>query len=200
MSDAAQQWASVEILPSNGNVRLPGMNQSYGAVPALSLVERTGRAINLDSLRGKVWIADFIYTSCTDTCPLQSAVMVTLQKKWAREKSPALVSFSVDPVRDTPRALSRYARRFKADANRWLFLTGDKREMARLVDDVFHLRAESAPTTGERSSVILHSPSLMLVYRQMQIRGYYDGRYPAALQRLEKDVAKLLNENLQPAK
>jgi cytochrome oxidase Cu insertion factor (SCO1/SenC/PrrC family) len=193
----AHEWASVKILSPASSVRLKGLTKHYGSVPEFSLVERSGKKTSLAALRGKVWIADFLYTNCTETCPLQTADMAKLQEQWIKESDLELVSFSVDPERDTPRVLSQYADRFKADAERWLFLTGGKEEIAHLVEDGFRLAALPAPNTSKSSSVIVHSPSFVLVDRLMQIRGYYDARYPEALQRLKKDVATLLNEKLQ---
>ena len=132
----AHEWASVKILSAGGNVRLEGLNQRYGSVPELSLVERSGKTINLAALRGKVWVADFIYTSCTDTCPLQTVDMAKLQEQWKKNSDFESVSFSVDPERDTPRALTRYAERFNADAKRWLFLTAGRGEIARSLPTV----------------------------------------------------------------
>jgi protein SCO1 len=96
------------------------------------LIERSGKQVSLADLRGKIWIADFIYTHCTDTCPLQTADMAKLQDRWLKEPKVELVSFSVDPEHDTPQVLSRYAGRFKADPKRWLFLTGHRPEIVRL--------------------------------------------------------------------
>jgi cytochrome oxidase Cu insertion factor (SCO1/SenC/PrrC family) len=171
---------------------LEGLNQ-YGAVPDFSLTERSGKKVKLGDLRGHIWIADFIYTSCTDTCPMQTATMARLQDQWANETNLQLVSFSVDPARDTPAVLSEYAGRYKADAKRWLFLTGGKEEIARLVQEGFRLSAVPAPDGGVESGVILHSPRFVLIDKQSQIRGYYDSRDPEALERLKKDVATLLN-------
>src|SRR5258706_8994715 len=74
------------------------------SVPDFSLVERSGRKTSLADLRGKVWIADFIYTQCSDTCPLQTANMAKLQQQWNGEPELRLVSYSVDPEHDTPQA------------------------------------------------------------------------------------------------
>ena len=171
---------------------LEGLNR-FGAVPDFSLTERSGKNVKLADLRGNIWIADFIYTSCTDTCPMQTATMAKLEDQWANEPNLQFVSFSVDPARDTPPVLSEYAGRYKADAKRWLFLTGGKEEIARLVQEGFRLSAIPAPDGGEQSGVILHSPRFVLIDKQTQIRGYYDSRDPEALQRLKKDVATLLN-------
>src|SRR4026207_262694 len=93
--------------------------KQYGAVPDFSLMERSGAGVDLAQLRGKIWVADFIYTSCTDTCPLQSAMMAKLQQQYAANPDFQLVSFTVDPERDTPQALTNYATKFQADGKRW---------------------------------------------------------------------------------
>ena len=165
----------------------------FGHVPEFSLTERSGKTITLAGLRGNVWIADFIYTSCTDTCPLQSAEMEKLQEHWSSRGDLRLVSFSVDPERDTPQVLARYAEHFKADADRWLFLTGNKEQILRLVEEGFRLSATPAVAGGADKDVILHSPRFVLIDRAAQIRGYYDSRDAAALKRLNKDVLTLLS-------
>lgn len=171
---------------------LEGLNR-YGTVPEFSLVERSGKATTLADLRGSIWIADFIYTTCQDTCPMQTAEMAQLQEQWKDRAGLKLVSFSVDPEKDTTAVLSRYADRYKADAQRWLFLTGAKDEMSRLVQEGFRLSAVALAADGNVSSVIMHSPRFVLIDKQAEIRGYYDSRDPQALQRLKADVATLVN-------
>ena len=171
---------------------LEGLNR-YGIVPEFSLVERSGKATTLADLRGSIWIADFIYTTCQDTCPMQTAEMAQLQEQWKDRAGLKLVSFSVDPEKDTTAVLSRYADRYKADAQRWLFLTGAKEEISRLVQEGFRLSAVALPGDGNVSSVIMHSPRFVLIDKQAQIRGYYDSRDPQAMQRLKNDVATLIN-------
>lgn len=113
-----------------------------GAVPDFALVERSGRQVSLVELRGRVWVADFIYTTCTDTCPLQTARMAALQPPFAGEPDFRQVSISVDPTHDTPPVLAAYAARFQADAARWLFLTGTPPAVYALVRDGFRLEVE----------------------------------------------------------
>jgi protein SCO1 len=167
--------------------------QRYGSVPDFSLVERSGKATTLADLRGSIWIANFIYTTCADTCPLQTAEMARLQGEWKDKPGVKLVSFSVDPEKDTTEVLSSYAERYKADAQRWLFLTGAKEEIGRLVQEGFRLSAVALSADGNVGSVIMHSPRFVLIDKQAEIRGYYDSRDPAAIDRLKKDAATLMN-------
>ena len=167
--------------------------QRYGSVPQFSLVERSGKATTLADLRGSIWIADFIYTTCQDTCPMQTAEMAQLQEQWKDKAGLKLVSFSVDPEKDTTAVLSRYADRYKADAQRWLFLTGAKEEISRLVQEGFRLSAVALSSDSNKDSVIMHSPRFVLIDKHGEIRGYYDSRDPQAMQRLKKDAASLMN-------
>jgi protein SCO1/2 len=176
---------------SNAELR-EGLND-FGTVPEFSLAEQSGKKVTLAALRGKVWIADFIYTSCTDTCPLQTAEMAKLQERWGKQRDFRLVSFSVDPERDTPQALGRYAEHFKADVERWLFLTGDREQLSRLVQEGFHLSATPALKSAAGDNVILHSPRFVLIDKNAQIRAYYDSRDAAALRRLNQDLITLLS-------
>ncbi len=164
----------------------------HRALPEFSFVERSGKKVTLEDLRGKVWIADFIYTHCPDTCPMQSADMAKLQDRWRTQDGVKLVSFSVDPERDTPQALSEYAKRFRADATSWLFLTGNKTEIARLVEDGFRLML--SPAAHGNTRVIVHSSRFALIDQQGKVNGYYDARDPKALQRLADDVTRLLQQ------
>jgi len=164
----------------------------YGAVPDFKLTERSGRDVSLAQLRGKIWIADFIYTTCTDTCPLQTAAMAKLQKEFAAQASIQFVSVSVDPERDTLPVLSAYADKHEADRQRWYFLTGQRDQVIKLVRDGFHLSVAAFPDSAEQSGMIPHSPRFVLIDEQAQIRGYYDSREMAGLARLRNDIETLL--------
>ena len=185
--------------------------QVFWAVPEFSLVERSGRPVTLADLRGKVWIASFVYTECKETCPLQTAHMAQLQRDLAGERDLRFVSITVDPKHDTPAVLSEYAKRYGADPDRWLFLTGDKRAIYRLAKEGFRLSVAdpddqaqgvipwpfgARPAYGTHGSkgIVIHSSRLVLVDREARTRGYYDGTDPEAMKRLGRDVRTLLGK------
>jgi len=189
----------------------------YGEVPDFALTERSGRRITLADLRGKVWVVNFFYTECTDTCPLQSANMARFQADFAGEADLRLVSISVDPAHDTPEVLTEYAKRFAAHPSRWLFLTGPRDAIYRLAIEGFRLGvvdqgekvqrgtgegrawlgpglAWAHPVPNPERKPIIHSSRFVLVDRQAQIRGYYHGTDWESLDRLRKNVKVLLLE------
>ncbi|HET7854438.1 MAG TPA: SCO family protein [Candidatus Methylomirabilis sp.] len=179
----------------------------FGSVPDFSLIERSGRKVNREDLLGKVSITNFIFTHCLDTCPLQSAEMAKLQADFLEEKDLRLVSITVDPERDTPEVLSRYAKRYGADPERWLFLTGEKKTIYRLALEGFRLNVAD-PAEGVKSWLLgpapllahheetgtqfIHSSRFVLVDRRARIRGYYHSNEHESLQRLRRDARVLL--------
>ncbi len=188
-------WAGLSVWPRQGGWQekpLEGLGR-FGKVPDFSLTERSGKKIELSDLGGKIWITNFIYTSCKDTCPLQSAEMARLQSDLSDRTDVRLVSISVDPERDTLAVLSRYAERFHADPRRWLFLTGEKQVIYRLAQEGFHLSAVPAQSNeGKNDGAFIHSSRFVLVDDQTEIRGYYDSNDADALQRLRQDAKMLL--------
>lgn len=166
--------------------------KQYGSVPEFALTERDGSIVSLQQLRGKIWVADFIYTSCTDTCPLQSAMMAKLQQEYATKPHFQLVSFTVDPERDTPQALTSYATKFQADGKRWYFLTGQRDRIVRLVEEGFHLAVATVSSDADPAGIIGHSPRFVLVDKDARIRGYYDSQESEAFARLKNDIDSLV--------
>ncbi len=166
----------------------------FGKAPVFALTDRGGREVRSADLLGKVWIANFIYTHCTDTCPVQSAEMKGLQDKFAREQDLRLVSITVDPKRDSPPVLAAYAARFGADPARWFFLTGKAEDISRIAQEGFHLTAAEIPAAERHGAdaTHLHNPHFVVVDRSGEIRGYYPGTEKDALERLGRDLAVLL--------
>jgi len=168
--------------------------KAFGAVPEFSFTERDGRRIALSDLKGKVWIVNFIYTNCPDTCPIQSAQMKQLQDDFRSEKELRLVSITVDPEHDTPEVLNKYAARFGADPARWFFLTGQKETIYKFAQEGFHLGAVEIPheKRPESGATHTHSPRFVLIDREAQIRGYYVSTEPEDMNRLRDDLKKVL--------
>ncbi|MBI4525933.1 MAG: SCO family protein [Deltaproteobacteria bacterium] len=174
----------------------------YRAVPDFTLVERSGRKMTLADLRGKVWVAQFFYSECRDICPLIVPQMGLLHLEYKTDpefrSDIRFVSITVDPERDTPQVLAKFAERFSADSELWLFLTGTKEAIYRLAQEGFGVgigEQENPPDvkekTGEKKE-LFHSGRLILVDQKGRIRGYYSGLQADAVVRLRRDLKKLL--------
>ena len=166
----------------------------YGATPDFELTERSGRTVTAGDLAGKVWVADFIFTTCAGPCPLMSTHMAALQRA-TEDLDVQLVSFSVDPERDTPEVLSEYAARYKADPERWLFLTGPKQALYDMIQKGFLLAVDDGSLTeGGKPGpgIITHSVKFVLVDREGRIRGYYSGEEAGVVQEILPDIQRLV--------
>jgi protein SCO1/2 len=155
--------------------------------PEFALVDQSGAPISRQSLLGKVWVADFIFTNCAGPCPKMTAMMSELQTRVARPDL-KLVSFTVDPERDTPEVLKMYGDRFGADHSRWHFLTGTAEEMSDVA------RGMSIAAVKNDDSSISHGTYFILVDRGGRVRGYYRQSDPTELDRLAADAAAIADE------
>lgn len=169
--------APITLNPSKGE-RLPA--------PSLALTDQAGQPFSSNSLKGRVWIVNFIFTSCAGTCPGMSAKMAALQQRLPVEIP--LVSISVDPKRDTPPVLAEYALRYAAQPGRWSFLTGPEEEIRRITQQGFRLGMAEG---GSPEEPIIHSVRFVLVDREGMIRGYYDSTEPAQFEKLIRDAGSL---------
>ncbi len=163
---------------------------SYGTVANFELVNQEGQRFGSAQLAGKIWIADFIYTSCPGPCPMISTRMSELQKPL--EKTDVhLVSFSVDPEKDTPHVLRGYAEKLHAEPKRWDFLTGRKSAIYNLSHNDFKLAVSDG---SDEAGMPVHSTRMVLVDRYGAIRGYYEATDADAVTKLLADTSHLLRE------
>ncbi len=157
-----------------------------GSLPDFRLVDQHGNNVVLATLADRVWVADFVFTTCAGPCPTMSRKMAVLQRRFSRVPELHLVSFSVNPEYDTPEVLREYGQRFGAVDDRWTFLTGDRREIQAVAAKGFRL--------GEVDEPIHHSTYFSLVDGLGRLRGYYDSLDNQALERLEADIRQLLRQ------
>jgi protein SCO1/2 len=144
------------------------------------LVDQRSHVVRPEDLRGSVWIADFIFTSCQAACPMLTSKMRGLQDHFAAQERARghaldvrLVSFSVDPEVDTPEKLAAYATKWGADERRWSFLTGSLAEVNRAVTRGLKIPFEKGATETSAFDV-MHGERLVIVDRRGRIRGYFD--------------------------
>ena len=130
----------------------------------VALTERSGKTVHPADLQGKVWIANFFFANCPGVCTKLSQGVASLQDDLT-DPDLQFVSITVDPEHDTPEQLSEYADRFKADPDRWWFLTGTMDDIRRLAEKSFQVGAGPGQ----------HSDRLFLIDRHGEIRGSFHG-------------------------
>jgi protein SCO1/2 len=159
-----------------------------------TLTERSGKKVGLADLKGKVWVASFVFTRCTGPCPQVSAAIARLQTELPDRDDLKLVTFTVDPERDDPAELRKYAEAFRADPQRWLFLTGNEEEIHRLLKESFKVPVERNHD-AKPGDEFGHSTRLVVVDRRGNVRGYFNGvadpSAPGSKEELERELKRV---------
>ena len=158
-----------------------------GNVPQFEFTNSDGSIVTLDNLKGKVWVADFIFTTCTMACPMMTGNMNIVHKKFKKNDNVRLVSISVYPEFDTPEVLKNYASQYDADTEKWLFLTGKEDAVKDIIRDGFKI--------GDYEDIIFHSEKFALVDKKGIIRAYYNGMKSEDMKQLKKDINALLKQD-----
>ena len=162
---------------------------SYWKIPDFTLTDRSGKSVQLADFAGKVWVADFFYSSCPGPCPMLSSRLSDVQKEFASAADLRLVSISIDPEKDTPAVLQAYATKFKAN-DRWIFLTGEKAAIYRLAREGFKVPLADRETPD---GLITHSARLMLIDQTGTVRGFYEAENQQGMADLFAGIRTLLS-------
>jgi len=160
----------------------------YGTLKEFSLTDQNGNTFNSSSMKGSVWIADFVFTRCMGPCPLVTSKMIQWQKEFPSSTGLKFMTFSVDPEYDTPAILKKYATSYQADESRWTFLTGDHKKVYGIIRDNFHLVVEP----GASETDIIHSLHHVLIDKSGTILGYFNSADSADVEQLKTRLKKIL--------
>lgn len=170
-----------------------------GEVPAFSFTDQHGETITNETYKGKVYVAEFFFSTCTTICPIMNKNMITIQNEFYGNPNFAIASFSINPATDTPEVLAKYAKEVGVTSPNWHLLTGQKDEIFKLANKGFNLYVGDAP---EAKDNFQHSGYFALVDQNGMIRSrkdefgnpiiYYNGLDKKELQKLKEDIRKLL--------
>jgi protein SCO1/2 len=158
----------------------------FGDIPQFDLVAQDGQPFHSQALAGKIWVADFIYTTCPGPCPRMTSQMREVQDAVLKIPDVRLVSFTVDPAQDTPPVLTAYAKLHGAATSMWYFLTGPVSTLQMVDRDGFKL--------GNIDGTLQHSTRFVLVDGRGRIRGYYDTSDASAIPKVISDIQALNRE------
>jgi len=147
-----------------------------GPVAGFTLMDQDGRLITLADLSNRVWVADIVFTRCAGPCPVMSQSMKSLQDALPPTSSAKLVTLTTDPDFDTPLVLKKYAGRFGADSNRWMFLTGTKTEIGRLAANSLKLSAVPVKPEDRQNpeDLFIHTTIFVIVDKHARLRGSFE--------------------------
>ncbi|HEY3235481.1 MAG TPA: SCO family protein [Polyangiaceae bacterium] len=183
---------SVAVSLAARHLRPPAL-RTLGSVPDFHLLDQRSLAFGTEQLRGKVWVAGFIFTRCPTVCPKLTRCMGELQAQTQGfGQRFHMVSFTVDPEGDTPSVLSEYAKKYGANQRTWSFLTGTTDDVRRTVVSGMKI-AMGREGPRDNPNSIFHGTKLALIDSRMAIRGYYECENDAEKQQLVSDIAHLVH-------
>jgi len=159
----------------------------YHKIADFKLTNQNGEKITQEYYNDKIYVADFFFTTCQDICPVMTKNMYQLQQELKNDNNILFLSHTVIPEIDTVEQLKKYAIENKIDESRWNLVTGDKKQIYDLARKSY-LAVEDVEF-GEFD--MIHTENFMLIDKQKQIRGFYDGTNTEEIQRLLKDIGIL---------
>lgn len=161
-------------------------------IPAFSFTNQEGIAITEATVSGKIYVANFFFSRCSNICPKMTANMQVLQEAFQNDQQVLLLSHSVTPDEDPVPVLAKYAAENNVDAKKWSLLTGDKNEIYRLARKEYF--AGDSVGYFQTGNEFLHTENFILVDTQRRIRGVYNGTLSVEIERIKKDIELLKAE------
>jgi protein SCO1/2 len=162
----------------------------YHTVPSFAFENQDGKVITNEAVKGKIYVANFFFTSCPTICPKMTSQLKRLQSM-TKEEGIVILSHSVDPIRDSVARLKKYAIDNGLDTKNWHLMTGDAEDIYDLGMEGYNL---SAMDDGSAPGGFLHSEMVVLVDKEGHLRGMYEGTNTEAMDRLVADIKKLKTE------
>jgi len=163
----------------------------YATIPAFKFVNQYGDSTGSQNLAGKIYVADFFFTSCPSICPIMQRNMLAVYNAFKDTADVKIVSFTIDPKYDTPPVLKNYAEKLGVTGNSWWFLQGNRDTVYRIAEKNY-LVAVSKDSSAAGGYV--HQGYFVLVDKQKRVRGSYDGTDPKQVAQLIDDIKTLKAE------
>jgi protein SCO1/2 len=161
-------------------------------IPSFSLVNQEGIAITEKDVEGKIYVANFFFTTCRNICTKMTTNMHLIQDAFIDDEQLYLLSHSVTPESDSVPKLKKYALENKIRADKWSLLTGDKSSIYRLAKQEYF----AGDTIGfyQTGNEFLHTENFILIDKHRRIRGVYNGTLLVEIERIKEDIAILKKE------
>jgi len=165
--------------------------EGHHEVPPFSFTDQYGKTVTQQATEGKVYVTDYFFTTCQSICPVMSDQLVHVYQKYKERPDFLILSHTVDPETDTVEQMLDYAKKHGVNDEKWLFLTGTKKDLYALARKGYMLNAEEGDGGQED---FIHTQNFALVDKERHIRGYYDGTDSLEVQRLINDLQLLFND------
>lgn len=162
--------------------------KKYHKIADFSLTNQNGKTVTQNDYKDKIYIADFFFTTCPTICPIMTSHMYEIQQKFIDDDEVLLLSHSVTPKIDSVAQLKKYALKKGVNDKKWNLVTGDKKQIYALARKSY--LAVKTDGNGDKYDMI-HTENFMLIDKKRQVRGFYDGTNPEAIEQLLEDIKTL---------
>jgi protein SCO1/2 len=181
-----------KLLPILGEKTLNKQGDTvYHSVKPFLFVNQYGENITEETIKNKIYVADFFFATCEGICPKMSSQLVNVQHAFSKDKDVLILSHTVNPAHDTVEVLQKYGERFGVQKNKWHLLTGPKKEIYDMARFSYLVNALEEDGSAEG---FLHSELFVLIDSKKRIRGFYDGTDSVAIVKLISDIKLLKTE------
>ncbi|MBI2720872.1 MAG: SCO family protein [Bacteroidetes bacterium] len=164
---------------------------TYHTIPDFEFIDQNGLKINRESLKGKIYVTEYFFTTCKSICPVMNNNLQGVYQEFKNEKNLWILSHTVDPETDSVSVLKNYANAHGVSDERWHFVTGNKKQLYELARKGYLLNAEEG-NGGEED--FIHTQNFALIDKESHIRGFYEGTDSLEVQRLKQEIKILLKE------
>jgi protein SCO1 len=165
----------------------------YHQIPDFEFINQDSVKITQKDFAGKIYVADFFFTTCPTICPKMKTQMLRIYEKFKDNPQVAILSHSIDPRHDTPAVLKEFSKNLGIQNSMWTMVTGDKAKIYEIGQKSYMVSATDDPT---EPGGIVHSGAFILIDKNRHIRGIYDGTEPEKVDKLMEDMEVLLNEGV----
>jgi protein SCO1/2 len=179
-------------LPVFGEREVVGKDTVYHTIANFKFVDQDSVEVTNDTYKGKIYVADFFFTSCRTICPIMKTQMLRVYDSIQNDSDVMLLSHTIDPEYDTVGLLHDFANRLGVKSDKWHFVTGDKDEIYKIAQTSYFSTALEDKTEPDG---FIHSGAFLLIDKERRIRGKYDGTKEEDVNRLLADIQRLKKES-----
>lgn len=180
-----------EMLPIFGERKVVGKDTIYHVIAPFEFIDQDSEKVTNATFSGKIYVADFFFTSCRTICPVMKTQLLRVYEKTKDMPDVLILSHTIDPEYDTVALLHDFAERLGVESRRWHFVTGVRDSIYKIAQTSYFVTAQEAK---EEPDGFIHSGAFLLVDKKGRIRSKYDGTKEADVDRLIVDIERLRQE------
>ena len=172
----------------------PKWNSVNHKIPKFEFINQNGDTIRNNDYAGKIYVADFFFTTCPGICPKLTKHMKILEDLYSKNDEIKFLSHTVMPWHDSVSVLNEYGKRYDIESKKWNLVTGDKEEIYRVARDGYF--ADNSFKTQESINEFIHTENFYLIDKNGKIRGVYNGTLEIEIERLKRHIKTLEKETI----